>query len=174
MKRFSMLFTVLLLSLFFTGCGEAAPSIDYSEIPTNAVQNMKSGATVSLGMSQSEVEAILGSIDKNAKGWYAYKSGLFLQYEGDTLARIALQGSGIWTGKYGFTPGGPSEEIWRLYGEVTPVDKTVGEWTAPSLVYMFNSEGLSVESKEDGTYTVCFMLTEELDQIDTIIISSGV
>ena len=174
MKKTTMLITALLLCLVFSGCQEEAPSIDYAKIPNHAVQNIENGATVSLGMSQSEVEALLGHVDKNTKGWYAYKSGLFLQYEGDALARIALQGSDVvWTGKYGFVPGGPSSEIWKVYGEVAPVDETVGDWTAPSLVYTFNSEGLPAESKEESTYTVFFMLTEELDQVDTIVLSSA-
>ncbi len=173
MKKTLMLITVLLLSLLFAGCQDTSPSIDYAKIPSNAVQNTKTAAMVSLGMSQSEIETLLGRADKNSKGWYTYKNGLFLQYEGDTLARIALAGSESWTGTYGFAPGSPSNEVWNLYGTVDPVDQTVGEWTAPSLVYTFTSEGLPVEANEAGAYTVSFMLTEELDQIDVIILSIG-
>lgn len=171
MKKTAMLVTTLLLCLFFVGCQEESPVIDYAEIPLDAVQNIKNATTISLGMSQKEAEALLGRVDKGSNGWYAYKNGLSLQYAGDTLTRIALRDGEVWAGKYGFVPGSPSTEIWRFYGELTPTDETIGAWTAPSLVYAFDSQGLPTESEEESAYTVCFMLTDELDQIETIVLS---
>ncbi len=173
MKKTTLLIIVLLLSLLVTGCQEAASSIDYAEIPSKAVQNVKNATIVSLGMPQSDVEALIGRGDKNIqRAGMLYKGGLFLQYDGNTLARIAVQGSEIWAGKYGFTSGSPSNEVWKLYGEVDPIDKTVGEWTGPSLVYTIDSEGRPCDAAKEAAYTVSFMLTEELDQINVIILSN--
>jgi len=168
-----MLISAAFLCLVFAGCqAQEAKDIDYSEIPYNTVENTKSGTAVSLGMSQRDVEGLLGSVQKNAKGWYSYDDGIFIHYKDNTVNEIALQGAGIWTGKYGLTTSAPSVEVWRLYGEVEPQEVTIGGWTAPSLVYYFNNEGLAVKSKEDSAYAVYFMLTEELDQVVTLILSN--
>lgn len=167
-----MLLFVLTVSLGLSSCQDSSGA---DTVRYDFLHNLKTNATISLGMTQTEVEAQLGKGDYwswlSVDGEKTEHMGLFgegkdtieITFENDCVTKLSTisyykkytPAPSNWCTQYDLTYGNTIDEIFSQYGEATVENFEDYFRYVP---YLYSASGEQVQAVADASYCVVFYL----------------
>lgn len=178
MKKFACLCLSLLLAVGLCACGEKKTGgVTFDDMPITSIRNAKTGDTLELGMSQGEIEDMIGKGEDLGDARFAYgtnANGLGIEYEGNISISFGLYGDNPWRLRHGIKAGDKISDMFRYYGEIEIKDTkgTDGNPLFSSASYSIDEGGRIVESSLDSKFSIFVSLMDDRETIDCLIVSN--
>lgn len=190
MNKIVQLLCMLLFCVGLSACTEAQEDVSFDDMPMYALGNHQSGETIALGMTQHEVEDLLGkgvkkeySIsdymknDETIDGSDAITTYLFFgegeelliaNFDGDILIGLTTGlplkdfsiGDSNWCTKYGASHGTSVEDVLEYFGENEMLDNEAMEYQY--LLYCYDMDGTRVADvlSPDASFIITFIFED--------------
>ena len=187
MNRIVMLIFTLIISLGLASCKDSQGA---DNVRFNFLHNLKTDITVSLGMTQEEVEALLGQGDylnwQSVNDEKMERVGVFgegedtieITFENDRVTKLCTislykdytPAPSNWSTQYGLTYGNTIDNIISQYGEAE-VENFEDYFSY--IFYYYNASGEQVHAVADASYCVVFYLDAAGEEIQYCYVASS-
>ncbi len=158
--------------------GKKSETVNFDDMTIISIRNAETGDTINLGMSQGEIEDIIGKGEETDYGTIQYgtdQDGLNITYEKNVSTSFGIYGDNLWRLQHGIKAGDKVSDMFKYYGEAEIKDRKGidGEYLYSSVSYSVEASGAIVESSLNNEFSIFVSISDDHEIIEALSISKN-